>query len=180
MKNIGKVKLGVNKDLEVVIVSDVVMNGENDKDDLYFIMFNIMHQPLRLSITTVGDLLNLAKTNTGKSEEELLSLLESDPENYVYLALGNSDLLVEKSVEKIKIPLDSDESANKARILISSMIDKQKFIQESHYQVNGNVEVRKQDVDTSNMIPQLRIMLDIIKNWDKLDLEELEKRLSGQ
>ena len=49
MKKIGKVKLGINNDLEVVIVSDVAMNGEADKDDLYFVMFNIMHQPLRLS-----------------------------------------------------------------------------------------------------------------------------------
>ena len=60
------------------------------------------------------------------------------------------------------------------------MIDKQKFIQESNYQVNGEVIVKRQDVDTSNMIPQLTIMLDIIKNWNNLDLEELEKRLSGQ
>ena len=87
---------------------------------------------------------------------------------------------MERSNEKIKIPLDSEESANKARIIISSMIDKQKFIQESNYQVNGEVIVKRQDVDTSNMIPQLTIMLDIIKNWNNLDLEELEKRLSGQ
>ena len=180
MKKIGKVKLGINNDLEVVIVSDVAMNGEADKDDLYFVMFNIMHQPLRLSITTVGDLLSLAKENTGKSEEELLNQLESDPEQYVFSALGNSELLMERSNEKITIPLDSEESANKARIIISSMIDKQKFIQESNYQVNEEVIVKRQDVDTSNMIPQLTIMLDIIKNWNNLDLEELEKRLSGQ
>ena len=87
---------------------------------------------------------------------------------------------MERSNEKIKIPLDSEESANKARIIISSMIDKKKFIQESNYEVNGNVVVKKQEVDTENMIPQLGIMLDIIKNWNNLDLEELEKRLSGQ
>ena len=74
MNKIGKVKLGINNELDVVIVSDVSMNGEADKDDLYFVMFNIMHEPLRLSVTTVGDLLTLAKINTEKSEEELLKL----------------------------------------------------------------------------------------------------------
>ena len=177
MNKIGKVKLGINNELDVVIVSDVSMNGEADKDDLYFVMFNIMHEPLRLSVTTVGDLLTLAKINTEKSEEELLKLLESDPEQYVYSALGNTELLMENSQEKIKIPLDSAESATKARIIISSMIDKKRFIQESNYNVDGKITVKKQEVETENMIPQLRIMLEIIKNWD---LEELEKRLAGQ
>tara|TARA_R110000751_G_scaffold105576_1_gene201544 strand:- start:2711 stop:3253 length:543 start_codon:yes stop_codon:yes gene_type:complete len=180
MNKIGKVKLGINNELDVVIVSDVSMNGEADKDDLYFVMFNIMHEPLRLSVTTVGDLLTLAKINTEKSEEELLKLLESDPEQYVYSALGNTELLMENSQEKIKIPLDSAESATKARIIISSMIDKKRFIQESNYNVDGKITVKKQEVETENMIPQLRIMLEIIKNWDNLDLEELEKRLAGQ
>ena len=180
MNKIGKVKLGINNELDVVIVSDVSMNGEADKDDLYFVMFNIMHEPLRLSVTTVGDLLTLAKINTEKSEEELLKLLESDPEQYVYSALGNTELLMENSQEKIKIPLDSAESATKARIIISAMIDKKRFIQESNYNVDGKITVKKQEVETENMIPQLRIMLEIIKNWDNLDLEELEKRLAGQ
>ena len=180
MNKIGKVKLGINNELDVVIVSDVSMNGEADKDDLYFVMFNIMHEPLRLSVTTVGDLLTLAKINTEKSEEELLKLLESDPEQYVYSALGNTELLMENSQEKIKIPLDSAESATKARIIISSMIDKKRFIQESNYNVDGKITVKKQEVEIENMIPQLRIMLEIIKNWDNLDLEELEKRLAGQ
>ena len=180
MNKIGKVKLGINNELDVVIVSDVSMNGEADKDDLYFVMFNIMHEPLRLSVTTVGDLLTLAKINTKKSEEELLKLLDSDPEQYVYSALGNTELLMENSQEKIKIPLDSAESATKARIIISSMIDKKRFIQESNYNVDGKITVKKQEVETENMIPQLKIMLEIIKNWDNLDLEELEKRLAGQ
>lgn len=180
MKKIGKVKLGINNELDVVIVSDVTMKDESDKDDLYFVMFNIMHEPLRLSVTTVGDLLKLAKINTEKSEEELLKLLESDPEQYVYSALGNTELLMNNSQEKIKILLDNSESATKARIIISSMIDKKRFIQESNYNVDGKITVKKQEVETENMIPQLRIMLEIIKNWDNLDLEELEKRLAGQ
>ena len=180
MKKIGKVKLGINNDMEVVIVSDVSLKDKEDLDDLYFVMFNIMHNPLRLAITTVGDLLSLAKANTKKDESELLEMLESDPEQYVYSALGNSDLLMEYSQEKIKIPLDSKESANKARIIITSMIDKKRFIQETNYNVEGIITVKKQEVDTENMIPQLHIMLEIIKNWDNLDLEELEKRLSGQ
>ena len=51
MNKIGKVKLGINNELDVVIVSDVSMNGEADKDDLYFVMFNIMHEQLQLLVT---------------------------------------------------------------------------------------------------------------------------------
>ena len=180
MEKIGKVKLGMDREMTVLIESEVTMKGEKDRDDLYFIMFNIMADPLRLSIITIGDLMTLAIANTEKEEAELISLLEADPEQYVFLALGNTELLMSQSVEKIKIPLDSQSNADKARIIISSMIDKCKFIQKSNYIVEGESIYKEQEVDTTNMIPQLGMMLDIIKKWDEIDLDELENLLGGE
>ena len=80
---------------------------------------------------------------------------------------------MERGVEKIKIPLDSQENADKARIIIASMIDKGRFIQKSNYIIDGESQFKEQDVDTANMVPQLKLMLEIIKKWDTIDLDEL-------
>jgi hypothetical protein len=177
MKKIGKVKLGLNNDFEVLIESDIEMNGEKDLDDLYFVMFNVMNNPLRLSIITVGNLIELAKKNSGLEEGELMGLLENDPEKYVMIALGDGSRVMDEGIEKIKIPLDSQDNANKARIIVSSMMEKGYFIQKSNYMVNGEIVRREQNVETENMMPQLNIMLEIIKRWNDLDIEELAKYL---
>ena len=175
MKKIGKVRLGLGNDFAVLIESDVEMNGKDDLDDLYFVMFNVMHNPLRLSVITVGNLIELAKENSGMSADELNSLIEEDPEKYVMIALGDGSKITENGAEKITIPLDSAENANKARVIISSMIDKGYFLQKSNYMVEGEIIRREQQVETDNMKPQLHLMLEIIKRWDNLDLEELAK-----
>ena len=45
MKEIKKVKLGVNKDAIVVVSSDVEMKSKEDADEAYIIMFNIIGDP---------------------------------------------------------------------------------------------------------------------------------------
>jgi len=177
MKSIGKVKLGLNDKFEVLIESDIVMNGKEDYDDLYFVMFNVMNNPLRLSIITVGNLIELAKENTGLDENKLMDMAKNDPENYVMLALGDGSKVIDKGTEKIKINLDSQDNANKSRIIISSMMEKGYFLQKSNYNVGSEIIQREQQVETENMMPQLNIMLEIIKRWDKLDVEELAKYL---
>tara|TARA_B100002019_G_C21195659_1_gene561265 strand:+ start:328 stop:864 length:537 start_codon:yes stop_codon:yes gene_type:complete len=177
MKSIGKVKLGLNDSFEVLIESDIVMNGKEDYDDLYFVMFNVMNTPLRLSIITVGNLIELAKENTGLDENKLMDMAKNDPENYVMLALGDGSKVIDKGTEKIKINLDSQDNANKSRIIISSMMEKGYFLQKSNYNVGGEIIQREQKVETENMMPQLNIMLEIIKRWDNLDVDELAKYL---
>jgi hypothetical protein len=93
------------------------------------------------------------------------------------IALGDGSRVMEEGIEKIKIPLDSQDNANKARIIVSSMMEKGYFIQKSNYMVNGEVVRREQNVETENMMPQLNIMLEIIKRWNDLDIEELAKYL---
>ena len=43
--------------------------------------------------------------------------------------------------------------------------------------VNGEIVRREQNVETENMLPQLNIMLEIIKRWNDLDIDELAKYL---
>ena len=51
MKEIKNVKLGVvPKTMEVSVNSEVIMKSKEDFDDLYVVMFNIMDEPLRLSL----------------------------------------------------------------------------------------------------------------------------------
>ena len=62
MESIKNVKLGLDpKKMEVVVSADITMKDETDKDDLYLIMFNIMDNPLRLSLFTIGDLFGLGE-----------------------------------------------------------------------------------------------------------------------
>lgn len=57
------------------------------------------------------------------------------------------------------------------------MMEKGYFLQKSNYNVGSEIIQREQQVETENMMPQLNIMLEIIKRWDKLDVEELAKYL---
>ena len=57
------------------------------------------------------------------------------------------------------------------------MMEKGYFIQKSNYMVNGEIVRREQNVETENMLPQLNIMLEIIKRWNDLDIDELAKYL---
>lgn len=59
-EKIKNVKLGiVPKTMEVSVNSEVIMKDKNDFDDLYVVMFNIMDEPLRLSLITIGNLSNI-------------------------------------------------------------------------------------------------------------------------
>ena len=55
MDKINKVQLGLNNDMEVVVTSEVVMHDQNDRDDVYFVMFNILDNPLRFVVSTAGN-----------------------------------------------------------------------------------------------------------------------------
>ena len=51
MEKIDNLKLALDpKTMELIVTADVVMKNKEDFDDLYLIMFNIMDDPLRLSV----------------------------------------------------------------------------------------------------------------------------------
>ena len=133
MKKINNVKLGMNpKDMVVTVSAEIEMADEDDADDLYLVMFNIMDSPLRLSVFTVGKLYNLVKNNCTLSEEQIKVLMTTNPEKYIQLAVSNMDALGEYGTENVRIVLDSEENAKKIRLVLSSMIDKQMYLAKIH------------------------------------------------
>ena len=74
MDSITNVKMALNESQEVVVAADVNMKNKKDIDDLYFVMFNILSDPLRFSVCTTGDFTTLiakesAETNDGRWHE---------------------------------------------------------------------------------------------------------------
>ena len=74
MKEIKNVKLGVvPKTMEVSVNSEVIMKSKDDFDDLYVVMFNIMDDPLRLSLITIGNLSSILKSR-GLTDEQIKTM----------------------------------------------------------------------------------------------------------
>ena len=81
MKTITDVKLGFSKSTEVMVTANVDMN-EGDKDDLYFVMFNILDNPLRFVVAVAGNFRDFLVTK-GYTTEEIDKWLETTPETYL-------------------------------------------------------------------------------------------------
>jgi hypothetical protein len=177
MKSINNIKLGiVPKTMEVTVNSDILMKNKDDFDDLYVIMFNIMDEPLRLSLITIGNLSSILKEN-GKSESEIKRLYDASPEKYLSEALSNPESFDTNAKENIRILLNSKENAQKARLIISSMIQHKFYTQNTNYIFDDETIKKEQKVDTTELIPQLKLMLEIIKQWDTFDVKEFAKAL---
>ena len=180
MESIKNVKLGLDpKKMEVVVSADITMKDEEDKDDLYLIMFNIMDNPLRLSLFTIGDLFGLVKKNTGMPDSQIIKMAEKHPDKYISLALGNPEDMGELGVENVRIILDSPETAKKARIVLSSMIEHKHYLQKSIYHIGPKVIEKEQKVETIELISQLKMMLEIVKRWDGFDINDFQQDLES-
>lgn len=180
MKAIQNVKLGINpKDMSVIVSADIEMNGKEDKDDLYLVMFNIMDDPLRLSLFTIGGLFDLVKKNTNMGEGQIIEIMSNSPEKYIQLALQNTEELGNRGQENIKIVLDTEKNATKARMVLTSMIEKKLYRQKSKYNIEGEIIEKEQNVDTEPLIPQLKMMLEIVKRWESFDAEQFQQDLES-
>jgi hypothetical protein len=179
MEKIGKTKLTMNKEMQVVVYADVYMQNENDADDLYFVMFNILADPLRLSLCVVSEFFDYLVSHTEITEAELNKMLKQDPEAYLMLVQNNYTGMVEHSAaEKVKIKLDNKVSADQARAIVTSLLAKREFKQVTTYKIPGKDPfIREQIVDTTPLKGELTIMLDIIKKWNGFDLETYMKSL---
>ena len=175
MKKIDGVKLGLDsKTMEVVVSADITMNSKDDWDDLYITMFNVMDEPLRLALFTVGNLKEMVKTNTDISESQAKALATSNPEEYISSAIQNPDLLGTYGSENVKVPLDSEANAKKARIVLSSMVEKGYYIQKSTYHYNGEEVSKQQKIETDALAMQLKMMLEIVKRWDGFNVDDFQ------
>ena len=178
MKKIKNVKLGiVPKTMEVSVNSEVIMKDKNDFDDLYVVMFNIMDEPLRLSLITIGNLSNILN-DRGLTEAQIKNLYDANPEKYLGEALNTPESFDKYANENIRICLDTSDNAQKARLLISSMIQNKYYLQKTTYVFPDERVEKEQKVDTTELIPQLKLMLEIIKQWETFDISQFSEALS--
>jgi|TARA_R100000908_G_C3747768_1_gene142761 hypothetical protein len=173
MKKIGKVKMTMSKDMVVNVHADVHMKNANDKDDLYFVLFNIMADPLRLSIGTVGNFFESLEQVTGLEQQSLHNLLENQPDKYMSLVQQNyTDLVSVSSEEKVKIVLDNQRNADMARMVLSSLLQQGYYEQITTYHIGKSEPVvSTQKVPTESLAAELKVMLDISKKWEGFDLD---------
>jgi len=172
MEKITKVKLSLNNNAEVVVVADIKMHGKDDTDDVYFVKFNILHNPLRFVVATVGDFAGIL-LKQGHSNTQVLDWLNNDPEKFMHNVLSNQEVLFGEAKEKVRVILDSQKSAMMARAVVASMIDNGFYWQHSNYSVNGVVsEPKIQQVPTKELMLDLNQMLEIIKQWETFDLRD--------
>ncbi len=179
MKSIGSVTLGLDDKARVVVRSNVLMDNPADKDDLYFVMFNIMapdeDKPLRLSIGTVSDFARNMESMNLIQPGEAKHLVDNDPTKYLGLVAQHYGALVTTGQEKVSIPLNNDDNATKARAVLASLIDNKCYLQVTRYKIpGGDPEIieKAQEVPTEELIPNLKVMLDIVKDWENFDIGE--------
>lgn len=174
MKAIKQVKLSLNKQAQVVVTADIHMKSEQDPDDVYFVMFNILHDPLRLVVATVGDFVGLLSASQNLSEAQSESVLMNDPEKFMQLVLGDQVGMFAAAEEKVKVVLDSQKNADMARAVVASMINQGMYHQVSNYYLPGQTDpvVKNQEVPTKELMADLHQMLGIIKEWEGFDLRE--------
>ena len=123
--------------------------------------------------------INLVKKNTEISEEQAYTILEESPEKYIQLAVQDMGVLGEYGVENVKIPLTSEENAKKARLVLTSMVDNQHYLQKSTYHIGNETIEKEQKVDTIPLIPQLKMMLEIVKRWDGFDSLKFKEEIES-
>lgn len=172
MKSIGKVRLSLNNDAEVVVTTDLHLKDKDDIDTIYFIMFSVLHLPLRLSVAVVGNCSEILMKR-GESPLVITDLLKNNPEGFLKLLLKDPDTLFVNAQEKVRIMLDSEKNAHISRAVVASMIEKGFYHQITHYYVDGEkVETVTQKNPTEQSQNDMLNLLEIIKRWENFDLKE--------
>lgn len=169
MKQIKSVKLGINKNADVVLVADVEMGGEEDIDTLFLCYFTILTEPLRLSVLTTGQLLEKISILLNRNTDEMKQMLIQNPQQYAMFIQENTEKLMESGVEQTRIVLDSDETANQGRALITSILSSGYYLQKTKFHfADGTMQEQEQKVPIKGMEPTFKTMLEICKNWSEV------------
>jgi len=173
MKGIKNVKLGFNKNADVMVVTDVEMNGNEDMDSLFLCFFTILNPPLRLSVITAGCLNEQLSKIIGQDTAMIENMMKENPEMYGMLIQENTENLLNNGEEQNKILLDSDINSQKARLILTSMLDRGYYIQKTRYYFpNGDKEKQEQKVEITPLKRAFEAMLEICKRWDDPALKE--------
>ena len=172
MEKIAKVQLGLNKEMEVMVTSEIAMATAADRDDVYFVMFNVLDKPLRFVVSTAGNFTEFLVAR-GIKKAQIDTWLSDDPDQFLNNIVQYQQDLISHSVEKVKVVLDSQKNADMARAVVSSMIEKGYFVNVSNYAVPGTEETLQkiQKVPTAQLIVDFKTMLEVIKQWEGFDFE---------
>ena len=159
MKAIKDVRLGF-KDQEVLVTADIEME-KGDQDDLYFVMFNILDNPLRFVVAVAGNFVDFLEAK-GYQRQELKLWLE----------------IMQSAKERVKVTLDNQANADQARLVVTSMLAKGHFNQISTYRFpDGTEDSKLQKVPTKDMERDLGVMLEVIKDWDNFDYDNFMQKM---
>jgi hypothetical protein len=178
MKSLNKIQIALNKNAEVVLLTDIDMRSDNDPDTLFLNFFTILAEPLRLSILGVGCLSSKLATLIGSDEEGINNLLINSPEIYTnMLQQKTQQLLVESSEEYAKILLDEEKNAKNVRAILTSLLSNGFYKQIVHYNFPSGIKKEEQIVEITDMKPAFKQMLEIVKRYDD---EEYLKQIMGE
>ena len=172
MEKIAKVQLGLNKEMEVMVTSEIAMATAADRDYVYFVMFNVLDKPLRFVVSTAGNFTEFLVAR-GIKKTQIDTWLSEDTDQFLNNIVQYQQDLISHSVEKVKVVLDSQKNADMARAVVSSMIEKGYFVNVSNYAVPGTKETLQkiQKVPTAQLIEDFKTMLEVIKQWEGFDFE---------
>lgn len=175
MKELKEIKIALNKDAEVVLVTNAEMKSEKDIDSLFLNFFTILSDPLRLSILGVGCLSKRLAELLGSDEKSINNLLANDTDTYTnMLQAKTQELLMGSSEEYAKIVLNNENNAKNARAILTSLISKGYYKQKVNYLFPSGNQKQEQIVEVKEMIPAFKQMLEIVKRYDD---EEFLKQL---
>ncbi len=184
MKKLNKMNLKINpKDMILTMNTEIDMVSLKDKDDAYIVMFNIIDNPLRLSIITVSNFYDIIEDIFQVEREKIENLKQQELDVLITETVSNIEVLTKYGEEKIIIPLDDETNAKKVRVILSSMIQNGHYNQITNYHAEGDVMKREQKIDTTELNPQLKMMLEIAKDWKGFDVNKFRvntQRLNGR
>ena len=184
MKKLNKMNLKINpKDMILTMNTEIDMVSKSDKDDAYIVMFNIIDNPLRLSIITVSNFHDIIEDLFKVEREKIENLTQQELDVLIAETVSNIEVIAKYGEERITIPLDNETNAKKVRVILSSMIQNGYYNQITNYHVDKEVIKREQKIDTTELNPQLKVMLEIAKDWKGFDVNQFRvksQRMNGR
>jgi len=146
-------------------------------------MFNIIDNPLRLSIITVSNFHDIIEDLFKVEREKIENLNQQELDVLIAETVSNIEVIAKYGEERITIPLDNETNAKKVRVILSSMIQNGYYNQITNYHVDKEVIKREQKIDTTELNPQLKVMLEIAKDWKGFDVNQFRvksQRMNGR
>ena len=102
MKNLKKMNLKINPDDMILTMNtDIEMVSKTDKDDAYIVMFNIIDNPLRLSIITVSNFYDIMQDVFKVERVKIESLTQQELDVLIAETVSNIEIITQYGEEKL-------------------------------------------------------------------------------